>query len=140
MRALAIDRFRRKRLAHPAEIEAVYRSVAEQELEAIEPRLREAAAEIGHIFKAAALQRAGGKIAALTLLAIDKNSAVVRQLAEPVAEFTQWNMHGILERSGFGHLVGLAHIEKEFSIRLPILGRDGCHIAAQCDRQQIRPC
>ena len=91
------------------------------ESEAVEPRLREAAAEIRDIFEAAALQRAGGEIAALTLLAVDQNSAIARQLAEPVAEFAQWNMHGILERSGFGHFVGLAHIEKEFAVRLPIL-------------------
>src|SRR5215469_2601562 len=101
-----------------------------QQSEAVEPGLREAAAEVRDIFEAAALQRARGEIAALALLAVDEDSAIARQLAEPVAEFTEWNMCRISEQTGFGYFAGLAHIEKELSIRLPIFRRDCRHIAA----------
>jgi hypothetical protein len=100
----------------------VYRFSRGIDIKAVKPSLHEAAAEICDISEAAALQSADGEIAALTLLAVDKNSAITRQLAESVAEFTQWNMYSIVEQAEFGYFVRLAHIEKEFTIRLPMLG------------------
>jgi len=96
-------------------------SIAEQKSEAVEPCLREAAAQIGNIFEAAALQRAGGEVAALPLLAVDEDFAIARQLAKPVAEFTHGNMHGIEKHARFRHFAGFAHIERKFAVRLPVL-------------------
>jgi hypothetical protein len=55
------------------------------------------AAKIDDILESAALQHACSQVAALSLLALDKNSAIAGSLAQSVAEFTQRNMHGIVE-------------------------------------------
>src|ERR1700728_3137744 len=90
--------------------------------QAVEPGLCEAAAEIRNIFKAAALQGAGCEIAALAFLAINENSTIVRQLAEAVTKFAQWNMNSVRKNAGLGHFALFAHVEKELAVRLPILG------------------
>ncbi len=82
-----------------------------------------ASAEIDDVMESGAFQGAGGEVAALTVLTIDEDTAIAREFGEAVAEFAEGDVHGVLEAAALSDFAGHAHVEKEFTIGLPIVER-----------------
>src|SRR3569833_233391 len=107
--------------------------------ESAELRLGEASAKVHDIVETAAFESASAKITALTLLAIDENLPVARQFAEVTAKFAERDIYRIPQRTEPIEFIFITDIEEELTVSFPLLGRNGCDVAAY-DVVGHKPC